>query len=34
LLAYAGQEIHLKAGNKLIIEAGLEITFKAGGSFL
>ncbi|WP_306306653.1 peptidoglycan-binding domain-containing protein, partial [Pseudomonas citronellolis] len=28
------REIHLKAGQKLVIEAGQELTLKAGGSFI
>ncbi|KPB77202.1 Rhs element Vgr protein [Pseudomonas syringae pv. maculicola] len=34
MLADAGQEIYIRAGNNVVIEAGLEITFKAGDSFI
>ncbi|SDZ68330.1 type VI secretion system secreted protein VgrG, partial [Pseudomonas sp. NFIX28] len=30
----AGQEIHYKAGDKVVAEAGSELTAKAGGSFV
>ncbi|MNZ34267.1 hypothetical protein D3C78_516390 [compost metagenome] len=30
----AGQEIHLSSGLKVVLEAGSELTFKAGGSFV
>ncbi|MDF5810701.1 Rhs element Vgr protein [Pseudomonas aeruginosa] len=30
----AGREIHLKAGQKMVIEADSELTVKAGGSFI
>ncbi|MGL3339946.1 type VI secretion system tip protein VgrG, partial [Pseudomonas aeruginosa] len=33
-LAKAGREIHLKAGQKMVIEADSELTVKAGGSFI
>ncbi|MBC8949868.1 DUF2345 domain-containing protein [Xenorhabdus sp. TS4] len=30
----SGQEIHLKSGGKVVLEAAAEITLKVGGSFL
>ena len=30
----AGSEIHYYAGNKVVIDAGMELTAKGGGSFL
>jgi len=30
----AGQEIHLKGGMKVIIEAGMQLTIKASGGFV
>ncbi len=30
----AGTEIHFRAGEKIVIEAGVELTVKAGGSFI
>ena len=30
----AGQEIHLKAGMKVIIEAGAQVTLKGAGGFV
>ncbi|OTA13929.1 Rhs element Vgr family protein [Xenorhabdus beddingii] len=30
----SGQEIHLKSGGKVVLEATSEITLKVGGSFL
>ncbi|MGL4204962.1 MAG: type VI secretion system tip protein VgrG, partial [Aeromonadaceae bacterium] len=29
-----GQEVHIKAGNKIVLEAGSELTLKVGGSFV
>jgi type VI secretion system secreted protein VgrG len=29
-----GKEIHLKAGDKIVIEAGTELTILGGGSFI
>lgn len=33
-LTSAGKEIHLKADDKMVIEAGSELTIKGGGSFI
>lgn len=30
----ASTELHIKAGQKVVVEAGSEITLKAGGSFI
>ena len=30
----AGQEIHLKGGMKVVVEAGMEVTIKGAGGFI